>query len=330
MMKRREFITLLGGAATAWPLAASAQQPNRMRRIGVLMSFPESDSEAQSWVGALLQGLREFNWTDGSNVRIDVRFGAGDASRRSVLARELIESAPDVIVTGGTPAITAVSHETRSVPTIFVQIADPVELGLFANYAHPGGNITGFTIFEFTIGGKWLEILREVAPSVNRVTALLDTENPSWPAYLHAIEPAAASLGVPLTKAGMHEAAEIERAIRAIAIEPNGGLIVLPSPASLVHRELIIGLADRYQLPAVYPYRFHATSGGLISYGVDLVDCYRRAASYVDRVLRGEKPGELPVQAPTKFELVINLKTAKALGLTVPPLLLATADEVIE
>jgi putative tryptophan/tyrosine transport system substrate-binding protein len=328
-MKRRKFITLLAGAAT-WPLVARAQQTSRMRRIGVLMSFPEGDSEAQSWVGALLQGLRELNWTDGPNVRIDVRFGAGDASRRSTLARELIESAPDVIVTGGTPAITAVSHETRSVPTVFVQIADPVELGLFASYAHPGGNITGFTIFEFTIGAKWLEMLREVAPGVNRVTVLLDTENPSWPAYLHAIEPAAASLGVPLTKAGMHEAGEIERAIKAIAVEPNGGLIVLPSPASQVHRELIIGLAAHHQLPAVYPYRFHSKSGGLISYGVDLADCYHRAASYVDRVLRGEKPGELPVQAPTKFELVINLKTAKALGLAVPPGLLAIADEVIE
>jgi putative tryptophan/tyrosine transport system substrate-binding protein len=328
-MKRREFITIVGGAA-AWPLSGRAQQPDRMRRIGVLMSFTEADPEARSWVEALLQGLREFNWIDGRNVRIEVVFGAGDANRRSNLASELVNSNPDVIVTGGTPAIAAISRATRIVPTIFVQIADPVELGLFDNYAHPGGNISGFTIFEFSIGGKWLEILREVSPSISRATVLLDTENPSWPAYLRAIEPAAASLGIQLTKAGMHEAAEIERAISTNAIEPNGGLIVLPSPASQSHRELIIGLAARYRLPAVYPYRFHATTGGLISYGVDLGDCYHRAASYVDRVLRGEKLAELPVQAPTKFELIINLKTAKALGLTVPTSLLATADEVIE
>jgi putative ABC transport system substrate-binding protein len=302
-MKRRDFITLLGGSAAAWPLAARAQQSRRVRRISVLMSFPEGDPDAQSWVEALLQGLRELNWTDGPNVRIDVRFGAGEASHRSRPARELVQSAPDVIVTGGTPAITAVSHETHVVPTVFVQIADPVQLDLFGSYANPGGNITGFTMFDFTIGSKWLGMLREVAPNVNKVTVLLDMENPSWPAYFHAIEIAAASLGVPLTKAGIHDADKIEPALKATSIERNGGLIVLPSPASQVHRELIIGLAARYQLPAVYPYRFHAMSGGLISYGVDLADCYRRSASYVDRILRGENPGNLPVQAPTKIRI---------------------------
>ena len=329
-MRRREFMTLLGGAAVAWPQVARAQQLRRVPRLGVLMSFSESDPEAQSWVRALLQGLKELNWTDGRNIQMDVRFGAGDASRRPTLAKELVESIPDVIVTGGTPAITAISHETRNIPIVFVHIADPVELGLLENYSRPGGNITGFTLFEFTVGQKWLQLLQEISPKVSQVTILLDTQNPSWPQYLHAIESAAPSLNVQLKKAGMHDAADVKRAITALATEPNAGLIVLPSPASQLHRELIIGLVARYRLPAIYPYRFHATSGGLISYGVDLADCYHRAASYVDRILKGEQPGELPVQVPTKFELVINMKTAKALGLTVPPDILAIADEVIE
>jgi putative ABC transport system substrate-binding protein len=329
-MKRREFIVGLGGTVATWPSAARAQQPIRLRRIGVLMSFAESDSEAQAWVKALLQGLAELNWTDGRNARIDVHFGAGDESRRSTLARELVASNPDVIVTGGTPATTGIWRQTHIVPTVFVQIADPVELGLFDSFAHPGGNITGFTIFEYKVGEKWLQLLREVAPGFARIAVLLDTENPSWPLYVRAIESAAASFGVQMTKAPMHEAAEIERALGTFALKPDGALIVLPSPASQFHRELIIELAAQYRLPAIYPYRFHAASGGLISYGVDLADLYRRAASYVDRVLRGENPGELPVQAPTKYELVINLKTAKALGLDVPRPLLVFAEEVID
>ena len=330
MMRRREFIVGLAGTAATWPPAALAQQPNRLQRISVLMSFAESDSEAQSWVRALLQGLAELNWIDGRNVRIDVHFGAGDESRRSTLARDLVASNPEVIVTGGTPATAGIWRQTHAVPTIFVQIADPVALGLFDSFAHPGGNVTGFTIFEYKMGEKWLQVLREIAPDFTRIAVLLDTENPSWPLYVRAIEPAAASLGLQMTKATMHEAAEIERALSAFVLKPDGALIVLPSPASQFHRELIIGLAARYRLPAIYPYRFHAASGGLISYGVNVADLYHRAASYVDRVLRGENPGELPVQAPTKYELVINLKTAKALGLNIPRTLLVFADEVID
>jgi putative ABC transport system substrate-binding protein len=329
-MRRREFITLLGGAAASWPLAARAQQPDRVRRIGVLMSFSESDPDAQALLSAFVQALPALGWTDGRNVRIDTRWAGGEANQLKAHAVELVSLKPDAILVAGTLGLLALRQETRSIPIVFVQVGDPVESGLVASLAHPGGNITGFTTFEHAIGGKWLALLKEIAPRIGRVAVILNPENATHPGLLRAIETLAPSSGVQVTPVRVRDAGDIERAVNAFAPGPDPGLIVLPDAVTLVHRDLIIALAARYRLPATYPIRSFAMSGGLISYGYVAADLYRRAALYVDRILRGASPADLPIQAPTKFELVINLKTAKALGLDVPWFLQQRADEVIE
>ena len=328
-MKRRQFITILGGAA-AWPLAARAQQSERMRRIGVLMNLAADDPEAQVRLAAFHQGLQELGWTVGRNLRIDTRWGAGDADRYRRYSTELVALAPDVILAASGAIVPWLLQATRSVPIVFAQVPDPVGTGFVESLAHPGGNITGFTNFEFSIGGKLLELLKEIAPRVTRAAVLRDAADPAGVGQWGAIQTAAPSLGLELRVVDVRDAGEIERSITAFARGSNGGMIVTGSAPTAIHRDLIITLAARHRLPSVYAYRYHATSGGLISYGPETIDQYRRAASYVDRIFRGEKPADLPVQAPTKYELVINLKTAKALGLDVPPTLLARADEVIE
>jgi putative tryptophan/tyrosine transport system substrate-binding protein len=330
MMKRREFITLLGGAAATWPLAARAQQPERMRRIGLLSVFAESDPEGQALIRELMQGLQELGWVNGRNARIDFRFGGADAAHISTLATELIELHPDVVLAAGALAATALRQQTLSIPIVFVQVVDPVSAGFVTNLARPEGNITGFTNFEFSIGGKWLQLLKECAPSVDRIAVVFDPANPTWPAYLRTIEAAAPSFGVRLIPAGVRDAAEITQRVATFARDPNGALVVLPSPVTIRHREAIIVAAARHRLPTIYPYRFFAVDGGLMSYASDVLDSYRRAASYVDRILRGAKVAELPVQQPIKYELTINVKTVKTLGLTVPDTVLSRADEVIE
>jgi putative ABC transport system substrate-binding protein len=329
-LKRREFITLLGGATAAWPLAVRAQQHERMRRIGVLMAFAERDSEAPPRVTAFRRGLQELGWTAGGNVRIDYRWSAGDPDRTRANAKELVRLKPDVILVNYGHGLAALQNDTRTVPIVFVNVPDPVDLGFVSSLASPGGNTTGFTNLEHALAGKWLEVLKEIAPDVIQVGIIYNPEDPTWPERLHQIEAVASSLGVQVTPAGVHDGAEIERAIGAFARESNGGLIVLPNPIVSADRELIVALANRHRLPAVYANRNFVKNGGLMSYGVDLADLYRRAAGYVDRILKGEKPGDLPIQTPTKFRLVINLKTAKALHLTVPTALRARADEVIE
>ena len=327
-MNRREFITLLGGAA-AWPLAAGAQQGERMRRIGVLTVSAERDPEAKAWLTAFQDGLQQLGWLQGRNISIDYRWADGDWDRLRTYAAELVRMAPDVLFAAATPALEALRQQTHSLPIVFVQVSDPVKLGFVANLARPDGNITGFTNFEHAIGGKWLELIRDTAPGAMRVLVIFEPF-PAQLAYLQAIEAAAPTFRVELARAGVRNAAEIERAIDAFAQEPKGALIVVPSALGIAHRDLIVALAARHHLPAIYPYPVFARSGGFISYGVDLADSYRRAASYVDRILKGAKPGDLPVQLPTKFELVVNLKTAKALGLTIPEPFLQHADEVIE
>jgi putative tryptophan/tyrosine transport system substrate-binding protein len=328
-MRRRAFITLVGGAAV-WPLAARAQQPQALRRIGVLVVFAETDPVARSQIAAMLHGLQDLGWTEGRNLRIDYRWDAAERSRALALAKELVATSPDLIVACGGPSTAALAQATQSVPIVFVQVIDPIALGIVASLARPGGNITGFTNFELTMAGKWLEALKDIAPGLSRGTVVLDPENPASPLYLRAVEHAAASVGIELVRAGIRDAGGIERAIAAGAREANGALIVLPNAVTQFHLDLTIALAARYRLPAIYPYRFYPANGGLMSYGVDLIDLYRRSASYIDRVLKGATPADLPVQQPTKFELVINLKTAKALGLTVPEPFLQHADEVIE
>jgi ABC-type uncharacterized transport system substrate-binding protein len=327
-IKRRRFITLLGGAA-AWPLAARAQQPERVRRIGVLMSQAADDPEGQPRLLALAQGLQESDWTVGRNVRIDTRWGAGDAERYRRYAAELVALAPDVILVNGPSALAQLQQTTRSVPIVFVNVVDPVGAGFVDSLSHPGGNATGFMLSEYSTSGKWVELLKEIAPRVTRAAVFRDPTLTSSVAQFAAIQSAAGSAGVELSAIDMRNTGEIERAVTAFARAPNGGLIVTSSGSS-TRRSLIVTLAARHKLPTVCPFRYHVIGGGLISYGPDPIDQYRRAAGYVDRILNGEKPGELPVQAPVKFELVINLKTAKALGLEVPPTLLARADEVIE
>jgi putative tryptophan/tyrosine transport system substrate-binding protein len=329
-IRRRDLLAAIGGAAfVAWPLGARTQQPERMRRIGILLTFTE-DHEGHSWINALVQRLQELGWTDGRNLHIDYRWEANESSRALVLAQELLKLQPDVIVACGGPAILAIAQATRSVPIVFLQVVDPISLGIVPNLAHPGGNITGFTHFELTIVGKWLQTLKDIAPSVIRCAVIFDPDNPASVVWLRAVETVVPKFGMQLTRTGVHGASEIERAVEAFAREPNGALIVLPNPVTQLHRELTIALAARYRLPAIYPYRFYTESGGLMSYGFDVPDMYRRSATYVDRILKGENPGELPVQAPIKFELVINLTTAKALGLSVPLIMQMTADDVIE
>jgi putative ABC transport system substrate-binding protein len=325
---RRAFITLICGAAAAWPLAARAQQPERMRRIGVLMNLAADDAEGQARLAAFVHDLQQLGWTDGRNVRIDVRWVAGDARLFHRYADELLALAPDAILASATPSVQALQQATGAVPIVFANVGDPVGMGLVASLARPGGNITGFTPFEFGFGAKWLEMLKEIAPRVTRVAVLRDLT--IGPAQLSAIQAVAPSFGVELSAVGVRDAAELERTVAAFARSSNAGMIVTASTSAAVHRHLITMLAARHGLPAVYPYRYFVTAGGLISYGANATDQYRRAAGYIDRILKGEKPADLPVQAPTKYELVINLKTAKALGLDVPPALLARADEVIE
>jgi putative tryptophan/tyrosine transport system substrate-binding protein len=330
-MRRRAFITLLvGGAAAAWPLVAPAQQPDRMRRIGVLMNRAAEDPEVPSRVGAFAQGLAESGWSIGRNVRIEYRWGTGNAEVFRKNATELVALAPDVMLASGTPSVAALQQVTRSVPIVFAAVTDPVGAGFVESLARPGGNTTGFMLFEYSSSGKWLELLKQIAPGVTRAGVLRDPTNPAGTAQFGAIQAVAPSLGLEITPINVRDAGEVERAVAAFARSANGGLVVTGSASATAHRNLIITLAARYKLPAVYANRYAVTNGGLISYGTDLVDQFRQAASYVDRILKGEKPADLPVQAPTKFELVINLKTAKMLGLTVPPMLLARADEVIE
>jgi putative ABC transport system substrate-binding protein len=329
MIRRREFITLLGSAAAAWPITARAQQP-KIRRIGVLMNVAADDPESPGRIAAFAQGLQELGWTIGRDVQVNYRWGAGDADRYRTYAAELVTLAPDVILAVGGAIVGALQQASRTVPIVFVEVVDPVGAGLVASLARTGGNTTGFTLFEYSTSGKWLELLKQVAPRVTRAAVLRDPAIATGIGQFAAIQSAAPSFGVELSALIVRDAGEIERAVIAFARRPNGGLIATASALATVHRQLIITLAARHRLPAIYPYRFFVTPGGLMSYGPDLVDQYRQAAGYVDRILKGEKPADLPVQAPTKFELAINLKTAKALGLTVPPNLLATADEVIE
>jgi ABC-type uncharacterized transport system substrate-binding protein len=329
-MNRRKVITLLGGATVGWPAVARAQQRERMRRIGLLINLAADDPESQTRRAAFQQGLQQLGWTDGRNVRIVARWGAGDADRIRRYAAELVTSAPDVILAMTSPAVAALQQTTRTVPIVFASVVDPVGGGFVDSLARPGGNTTGFALFEYGLSGKWPELLKQIDPSVTRAAVLRDAVLMTAVGQFAVIQAVAPSLGVELSPVGVRDAGEIERAVTTFARGSNGGLIVTGSPLTAVHRDLIVKLAAQHHLPAVYPFRYFATSGGLISYGPDSIDPYRRAAGYVDRILKGEKPADMPVQAPTKYELVINLKTAKALGLEVPPQLLARADEVIE
>jgi putative ABC transport system substrate-binding protein len=329
-MRRRDFITLLGGAAAAWPLAVRAQQGERIRRIGVLMSVAAEGPEGQARLAAFLKGLQQLGWTDGNNVRIEHRWGAGDAERIRSYAAELVALSPDVILASGDIVGLALRQATRTVPIVFTLIADPVGAGLVESLAHPGGNITGFSVYEYSLSGKWLELLKEIAPGVTRAAVLRDPTITAGVGQFAVIQSVASSIGLDVSPVNLCDAGEIERAVTAFSRSPNGGPVVTASALSLVHSALILALAAQHKLPAVYPRRSFVGAGGLIFYGFDALDQVRRAAGYVDRILKGEKPANLPVQAPTKYELVINLKTAKALGLEVPPTLLARADEVIE
>jgi putative tryptophan/tyrosine transport system substrate-binding protein len=327
-VRRREFIAALGGAAV-WPLAARAQQADRVRRIGVLMHLPADDPEVQARIAAFLQGLQELGWTIGGNVRIDYRWAADNAERRRYAA-ELVALAPDIILAFASPSVAALQQATRTVPIVFANVIDPVGAGFIDSLARPGGNTTGFTALEYSFSGKWLELLKDIAPRVTRAAVLRDAANALGSGQFAAIQAVAPSLGVELSPVDVQDAGEIERAVAAFARGSNGSLIIAASASAVAHRELIIMLAAQHRLPSVYFFRFFVTAGGLISYGPDSIDQYRRAAAYVDRILKGKKPGDLPVQAPIKYELIINLKTAKALGLTIPSSLLARADEVIE
>jgi putative ABC transport system substrate-binding protein len=330
-MRRREFITLFGGAVVMWPLAARAQQGERVRRIGVLVASAADDSEFQARIAAFLQGLAQLGWTDGGNVRIDVRWATANATDLRRHAAELAALAPDVILSAsGTTTAAPLLQATRTVPIVFTIVIDPVGAGFVASLARPGGNATGFVMFEYSLSGKWLDLLKQIAPGVRRVAVLRNPAIASGIGQFAAVQAAAPSLGVEVSPVDVRDASEIERAVAAFARSPNGGLIVTPSPSAALHRNMIVTLAARHKLPAVYGSHLMVRAGGLMSYSTDLIDQFRRAAGYVDRILKGEKPADMPVQAPTKYELVINLKTAKALGIEVPPMLLARADEVIE
>jgi putative ABC transport system substrate-binding protein len=329
-MTRRQFITVLGGAAAAWPLAARAQQGDGVRRVGIFMDLSEQDAEGQTRVAAFRKGLQDLGWADGRNVKFDYRWTAGDPARMRRYAAELVGLAPEVIMNGGLPTLVAMQQETRTIPIVFAQVLDPVGAGFVESLSRPGGNITGFVSFEYTMAGKWLETLKLIAPDIVRVAAVRDLASPSEMGMLGAIQAVIPAFAMPFVAVGGRYAADFERGIEQFAREPNGGLIILPSPNTLVHRRAIMATAARHRMPAIYPYGFFAREGGLLSYGIVPADNFRRAAAYVDRILKGAHPGELPVQVPTKFELVLNLKTAKSLGLEIPPKLLATADELIE
>jgi putative ABC transport system substrate-binding protein len=330
-MRRREFISLLGGAATAWPCAARAQQGGGMRRVTMLAGgAAASDADTQARDAAFAQSLQQLGWIDGRNVRIDYRYGLGNATDIRRYAAELVALAPEVIVASGASALAPLLQATRTIPIVFMSVADPVGAGFVESMARPGGNATGFIQFEYSLSGKWLELLKEIAPGVTRAGVLRDPAITAGVGQFAVIQSVASSVGVDVSPLNLRDADEIERAVTNFARFPNGGLVVTASALSLVHSQLIITLAARYKLPAVYSRRLYTAAGGLIAYGFDALDQARRAAGYVDRILKGEKPADLPVQAPTKYDLVINLKTAKALGLDVPPTLLARADEVIE
>jgi putative tryptophan/tyrosine transport system substrate-binding protein len=331
-MGRREFVALLGGgAAAAWPLVARAQQPERMRRVGVLSGLAENDPEGHARVATFREGLKKLGWTEGRNVDIDIRWGTPETEAMQRLAKELVALQPDLIVTQNTPGTAAVLQQTRTIPIIFVLVADPVASGFVASFPRPGGNVTGFMAMESTIAGKWLELLKEIAPRVSRVAFLFSPATATYADnFVKHFKAAAPSFAVEAISASVHDRPELELVLAEQAREPNGGLIVMPDNFTTAHRADITSRAARYRLPAVYPFRYFAELGGLLSYGNDVLDNFRRAPVYVDRILRGAKPSELPVQSPVKFELVINLKAAKALGLDVPPTLLGRADEVIE
>jgi ABC-type uncharacterized transport system substrate-binding protein len=330
-MRRREFITLLGGAAAMWPVVARAQQGERMRRIGVLMGLVASDPEGQSRVAAFENGLQDLGWVKGRNIRIEYRWAGGGEDVLRNHAAELLAMAPDLILANSTPVTAALREQSQVVPIVFTQVTDPVGQGLVPNLAHPGGNLTGFTSFEFSIGTKWLQALKQTAPHVTRVALVFNPHSaPFADLFLRPVEAAAPSFSVTPIAAAVRSADDLDRVFDALAREANGGLIVLSDLGMTNHRDALIALAAHHRVPAVYPFRYFATSGGLMSYGTDVAEVFRRAAAYVDHILRGTSPGDLPVQAPTKYDLVINLKTARALGLTVPEKLLAIADEVIE
>jgi ABC-type uncharacterized transport system substrate-binding protein len=329
-VKRREFITALGGAAVGWPLAARAQQGERMRRIGVLMATTTDHPEGQARIAGFIQGLQQFDWTDGRNVRIDIRWAGGDGSLFRQYATELVALAPQVILANSSQSVAALLQATRTVPIVFAGIADPVGAGFVDSLARPGGNATGFLLFEYGLSGKWLELLKQIAPQTTRVAVIRDPAVAAGAGQFGAIQAVAPMLGLEVSPINVRHAGEIERGITEFARSSNDALIVTASVLARLHRELIITLAARYKLPAVYYDRAFVGAGGLISYGPDIVHQYRRAAAYVDRILKGQKPADLPVQAPTKYDLVINLKTARALGLDVPASVLARADEVIE
>ena len=329
-MKRRKFIVYFGGAAAAWPLAALGQRANQIRRIAVLTGLAESDLEGQERLAAFRERLQKLGWTEGDNIRVITRWAAGDIARTRAYAAELVDLAPDVILVNTPPGLAALQTATRSIPVVFVQVVDAAE-GAIKSPAHPGGNVTGFyTFFDYSMAGKWLQLLKEVAPRVRRVAAMQNPKHPAWTRYLGALKNIAPSLGIEVIPAPVQEPAEIGRAIQIFAREPDGSLIVLPDSFTAVHRGLIIAAATRYRLPAIGHLKAFAAAGGLMSYGADLVDLVRQSASYVDRILRGKKPAELPVQASTRFVLVVNLKTAGAFGLKVPPSILLRADNVIE
>jgi ABC-type uncharacterized transport system substrate-binding protein len=331
-MRRREFITLFGSAVAAWPLSAHAQQAVQMRRIGVLMNRAADDLEGKARLAAFQQGLQQLGWTDGVNVRIDTRWGADDVDRERRYAAELVALAPDIFLASGTLSVAALQRVSRTLPIVFVGVTDPVGAGFVDSLARPGGNVTGFMIYEYSLSAKWLELLKEIAPTTTRVAVIRNPDNPVGVALFSAIQAAAQPLGIEVSPVdSRRDAGDIERAITAFARSPNGGLILTPNAASMLARhDLIITLAARYKLPAVYPFRYMVTGDGLMAYVPDIIDQTRRAAGYVDRILKGEKPADLPVQQATKVELFINLKTAKALGLTVPNTLIGRADEVIE
>jgi putative ABC transport system substrate-binding protein len=329
-MRRRDFIKAISGAAAALPLKARAQQSNRARRIAVLMNRTPSDSEGQARLATLRQALQELGWNEGSNIQIDIRYGEDNIDLERKYAEELLALSPDIMVASGTVSVTALQPICRDVPIVFAVVTDPVGAGFVDNLARPGGNLTGFMIYEYSLVGKWLELLKQIAPNISHVVVLRDPTNPSGIAIFSAIRTVAQSLGVQVSPAGIRDADEIERAMAALALSGNGGLIVTPNSSGAVQRNLIVALAARYKLPAIYPFSYLVRNGGLVSYGTDLTDQFRLAAGYVDRILKGEKPGELPVQAASRYQMAINLKTAKALGLNVPNSLVSLADEVIE
>ena len=330
-MRRREFISLLGSTVAAWPLPARGQQRDRVRQIGVLSPFSENDPETKAKLVALKERLERLGWTDGRNVRIEYRFSDGNIDRTRAAAAELVALTPDVIVAYANPAVSALKPITSTIPIVFTQVSDPVGSGFVADLAHPGGNITGFHSFEPAIGGKWLEVLKQIAPAVRRAAVVHDPRIAANVSFFRAAESASSSLGVAVTSAAVTNAADIEREITAFAQGgPDGGLVVAPAPSTFDRRDLIIALAERWRLPAIYSYRFNVKSGGLVSYGYEGTEQFQQAASYVDRILRGEKPGTLPLQLPSKYQLVVNVKAAKAIGLSIPPAFLLRADEVLE